>query len=204
VARIVEVEMNSATDNPLLFPPVPEGGLDATCPGAYGDWLRASPERMLDCRLSVIGGGNFHGEPVAVAIDYLAIALAEVGSIAERRVAHLVDDNHSRGLPPFLVDSSGLNSGFMVTQYTAASLVSENKVLCHPASVDSIPTCANTEDHVSMGTIAARKAAEVIRNVRKVVAIEILAANQGLRFRLPLASSRSFGQPAWNAWRTTA
>jgi histidine ammonia-lyase len=112
--------------------------------------------------------------------------MAEVASIAERRIAHLVDDNHSRGLPSFLIEASGLNSGFMIPQYTAAALVSENKVLSHPASIDSIPTCANTEDHVSMSTFAARKAAEVVQHVRTVIAIEILAAYQGLKFREPL------------------
>lgn len=184
VAEIVEVEINSATDNPLLFPPDP--GDDAMSPASYGAWLRAERGRIGECRRGVLGGGNFHGEPVAQAMDYLAIAFAEVANIAERRVAHLVDEHLSRGLPPFLIDSSGLNSGFMIPQYTAAALVSENKVLCHPASVDSIPTSANSEDHVSMGTHAARKAAEVLDNVLDVIAIEVLAAYQGLKFRLPL------------------
>ena len=186
VHRVVLHEVNAATDNPLLFPPEPPGGLEAHAPEAYRAWLAGSEANLEACREGVVGGGNFHGEPVAVAMDYLAIAMAEVGSIAERRVAHLVDDHHSRGLPPFLIRSSGLNSGFMIPQYTAASLVSENKVLAHPASVDSIPTCANTEDHVSMGTIAARKAADVVANVANVVAIELLAAWQGLSFRRPL------------------
>ena len=186
VHEVVQREVNSATDNPLLFPPEPPGGFAAHTPEAYRAWLASSDDTLEACREGVVGGGNFHGEPVAVAMDYLAIALAEVGSIAERRVAHLVDDHHSRGLPPFLIRGSGLNSGFMIPQYTAAALVSENKVLAHPASVDSIPTCANTEDHVSMGTIAARKAADVVANVAHVVAIELLAAWQGLSFRKPL------------------
>jgi histidine ammonia-lyase len=191
VHEIVLVEVNSATDNPLLFPPRPPGcseaDWDTMTPEAYRRWLEAEPAaRIDDCRDGVIGGGNFHGEPVAIAMDYYTIAMAELASISERRIAHLVDANHSRGLPPFLVDDSGLNSGFMIPQYTAASLVSENKVLAHPASVDSIPTCANSEDHVSMGTIAARKAAEVTENVRKVVGIELLAARMALRFRRPL------------------
>ena len=181
---IVSTEINSATDNPLLFPPEGEGSPED--PDAYAEWLRADPERIEECKASVLGGGNFHGEPIAVVMDYFAIAMAEVASIAERRVAHLTDENHSQGLPSFLIDASGLNSGFMIPQYTAAALVSENKVLCHPASVDSIPTCANTEDHVSMGTIAARKAAEVLGNVLDVISIEILTAYQGLKFRLPL------------------
>ena len=186
VCKIVEVEINSATDNPLLFPPEPDDGFGHLTPDDYAKWLREDPARIQRCRDGVIGGGNFHGEPIAIAMDYFSIAMAEVANIAERRIAHLVDDSHSRGLPPFLIESSGLNSGFMVPQYTAAALVSENKILAHPASVDSIPTCANTEDHVSMGTISARKAAEIIENVRFVVAIEILAAFQGLNFRKPL------------------
>jgi histidine ammonia-lyase len=186
VAEIVEIEINSATDNPLLFPPEPEGGFAHVSTAQYEAWLRGAPERLEQCRDSVIGGGNFHGQPIAVAMDYMCIAVAEVASIAERRIAHLVDDNHSRGLPSFLIDASGLNSGFMIPQYTAAALVSENKVLSHPASIDSIPTCANTEDHVSMSTFAARKAAAVVHHVRTVIAIEILAAYQGLKFREPL------------------
>lgn len=193
VAEVVEVELNSVTDNPLLFPPDPaDDGADGDMdPEAYGAWLRADPERVERCRAGVLGGGNFHGEPVAVAVDYLTIAMAEVGSIAERRVAHLVDEHLSRGLPAFLIDASGINSGFMIPQYTAAALVSENKVLAHPASVDSIPTSANAEDHVSMGTIAARKSAEVVENVLEIIAIEILTAYQGLKFRLPLQPGRA-------------
>ncbi len=184
VHGIVTTEVNSATDNPLLFPPEREDA--PTDPDAYDAWLRADRELIEKCKEGVLGGGNFHGEPIGMVMDYFAIAMAEVANIAERRIAHLTDENHSRGLPSFLIDSSGLNSGFMIHQYTAAALVSENKVLCHPASVDSIPTCANTEDHVSMGTIAARKGAEVLDNVLHVIAIEILTAYQGLRFRLPL------------------
>ncbi len=155
-------------------------------PEAYRAWLEASPDRIQACRENTIGGGNFHGEPIAVAMDYLCITLAEVGNISERRVAHLVDENHSAGLPGFLIDAGGLNSGFMIPQYTAAALVSENKVLSHPASVDSIPTSANTEDHVSMGTIAARKAMTVLEHLEYILAIEVLAAYQGLQFREPL------------------
>lgn len=190
VAEIVEVEVNAATDNPLLFPPdpadvgdVPFGEMSVE---EYRTWLLASPERMELCTRCVIGGGNFHGEPVAVAMDYFKIAMAEVASLAERRIAHLIDGNHSAGLPFFLMENNGLHSGYMIPQYTAAALVSENKVLCHPASVDSIPSCANTEDHVSMGTIAARKALEVVGNVQSVLAIELVCASQGLRFREPL------------------
>lgn len=186
VREVITVEANAATDNPLLFPPEPPGGFDAMAPQAYRAWLCETPQRIKDCRKAVIGGGNFHGEPVAVAMDYLTLCVAEVGNISERRIAHLVDDNHSRGLPPFLVQGSGLNSGWMIPQYTAASLVSENKVLCHPASADSVPTCGNTEDHVSMGTIAARQCKQVLTNVREIVGIELLSATQGLIFRQPL------------------
>lgn len=191
VAEVITVEANAATDNPLLFPPEPPGGFDAMDPKAYRAWLAETPERVQSCRRAVIGGGNFHGEPVAVAMDYLSLCVAEVGNISERRIAHLVDDNHSRGLPPFLVQGSGLNSGWMIPQYTAASLVSENKVLCHPASADSVPTCGNTEDHVSMGTIAARQCKQVLTNVREILGIEVLSATQGLIFREPLLP----GQP---------
>ena len=186
VHEIVETEVNSVTDNPLLFPPEPPQGASGMSADEYRAWLQGDDSAREACRDGVIGGGNFHGEPVAVAMDYLAIAMAEVGNIAERRVAHLVDDNHSRGLPAFLIADSGLNSGFMIPQYTAAALVSENKCKAHPASVDSIPTSANTEDHVSMGTIAARKTAEIVVNVASIVAIELLAAYQGLTFRAPL------------------
>jgi histidine ammonia-lyase len=145
--------MNAVTDNPLLFPDDDE----------------------------VISGGNFHGQPVALALDYLAIAVAELGDIAERRIERLVNPQLS-GLPAFLTRNGGVHSGLMITQYTAASLVSENKVLAHPASVDSIPSSANQEDHVSMGTTAARKARQVIANVRRVLAIELLCAAQALEF----------------------
>lgn len=184
-ASVIGVEINSATDNPLLFPPEPPGGYAGMTPEEYGAWLE-EPERANGLHRLVLGGGNFHGEPVGMVLDYLTIALAEVGSISERRIAHLVDESLSNGLPAFLMESSGLNSGFMIPQYTAAALVSENKVLSHPASVDSIPTCAGSEDHVSMGTIAARKAASVLQNVLHVLAIEVLAAFQGLSFRKPL------------------
>lgn len=150
VKRVVETEMNSATENPLVFP-----------------------------NGQVMSGGNFHGQPVALVMDFLAIALAEFASICERRVERMVNPNLS-GLPSFLIQEGGVNSGFMIAQYTAAALVSENKVLAHPASVDSIPTSANKEDHVSMGTIAARKARQVLENVKQVAAIELLCAAQAL------------------------
>ena len=153
----IEIEMNSATDNPLIFPDTGE----------------------------VISGGNFHGQPVALVMDYLKTALAEIGSISERRVNRMLDA-HLSDLPPFLTAYPGVDSGLMITQYTAAALVSENKVLAHPACVDSIPTSANQEDHVSMGTIAARQSREILENVRHVIAIEMLVAAQGLDFLKPL------------------
>jgi histidine ammonia-lyase len=160
VRRTVEVELNSATGNPLCFPD--EG--------------------------RVLSGGNFHGEPVALAADFLAIAATEAASLAERRVARLVDAKLS-GLPAFLARSPGLHSGYMVAQYTAAALVSESKVLAHPASVDSIPTSAGQEDHVSMGFHGARKARTVVENAKRVVAIELVVAAQAVEFLRPLRSS---------------
>jgi histidine ammonia-lyase len=154
------IEMNAATDNPLVF---------------------ADDGEMLS-------GGNFHGEPMALAADFLAIALAELGSISERRLEKLTNDAFS-GQPPFLVEDAGLNSGFMMAQVTAAALVSENKTLAHPASVDSIPTSADKEDHVSMGMWAALKLRRVVANVRTILAIELLAAAQGIDLLRPLSST---------------
>jgi histidine ammonia-lyase len=153
-------EANAVTDNPLVFPAQDE----------------------------TLSGGNFHAEPVAFAADQLALAVAEIGSIAERRVALLVDPKMS-GLPAFLVEDSGLNSGFMIAQVTAAALVSENKTLAHPASVDSIPTSANQEDHVSMATHGARRLLSMSENAAAVIGIELLAAAQGVEFHRPLRSS---------------
>jgi histidine ammonia-lyase len=135
-----------------------------------------------------VSGGNFHAEPVALACDAMACAIAEVGAIAERRIAMLIDANVSR-LPPFLTANAGLNSGFMIAHVTAASLASENKSLAHPASVDSLPTSANQEDHVSMATFAARRLQPMIDNVAHILAIEWLAAAQGIEFLRPLRSS---------------
>lgn len=160
VSGKLKIEANAVTDNPLIFADV-------------GD---------------VLSGGNFHAEPVAVAADSLALAIAEVGAIAERRLAILVDP-HMSGLPAFLVRNSGLNSGFMIAQVTAAALASENKSLAHPASVDSLPTSANQEDHVSMATFAARRLHEMADNTAGIIAIELLAAAQGIDFHRPLKSS---------------
>lgn len=151
----IELEMNATTDNPLIFVDEEE----------------------------VISGGNFHGQPMALPLDFLGISLSELANISERRLERLVNPALSEGLPAFLVEEGGINSGFMIVQYAAAALVSENKVLAHPASVDSIPSSANQEDHVSMGTIAARKAKEIMENVRKVLAMEILAACQAIDLR---------------------
>lgn len=164
---VLGVELNSSTDNPLVYPS--GSGADAAAVATGGG--------------RVISGGNFHGQPVAMAMDFAALAIAELGSISERRTALLIDGRLS-GLPPFLVEEAGLNSGLMLLQYAAAALVSENKVLVHPASADSIPTSANQEDHVSMGSIAARQARDVLRNAEHVLALELLCAGQGLDFRI--------------------
>ena len=159
-AAKVEIELNAVTDNPLVFPETSE----------------------------VLSGGNFHGEPIAMAADALGMALAELGSISERRIDKLTDEAFS-GLPPFLVRDSGLNSGFMIAQVTAAALVSENKGLAHPASVDSIPTSAGQEDHVSMGMWAAIKLHRIATHVRTILSIELLAAAQGIDLLAPLTTS---------------
>ncbi|TNF09838.1 MAG: histidine ammonia-lyase, partial [Vibrionaceae bacterium] len=136
----------------------------------------------------IISGGNFHAEPVAMAADNLALAIAEIGSLSERRMALLIDSALSK-LPPFLVDNGGVNSGFMIAQVTSAALASENKTLAHPASVDSLPTSANQEDHVSMATFAGRRLREMSENTRGILAVEYLASAQGLDFRAPNKSS---------------
>ncbi|GAB2661513.1 histidine ammonia-lyase [Vibrio panuliri] len=159
-ADILQTEANSVSDNPLVF-------------ADDGD---------------IISGGNFHAEPVAMAADNLALAIAEIGSLSERRMALLIDSALSK-LPPFLVDNGGVNSGFMIAQVTSAALASENKTLAHPASIDSLPTSANQEDHVSMATFAARRLKDMADNTRGILAVEYLAAAQGLDFRAPLKSS---------------
>ncbi|MGQ0383389.1 MAG: histidine ammonia-lyase [Gammaproteobacteria bacterium] len=164
-ARTLMLEANGVSDNPLVF-------------GREGE---------------VLSGGNFHAEPVAFAADGLALAIAEIGALSERRIAMLIDDSLSQ-LPAFLVRQGGLNSGFMIAQVTAAALASENKSLAHPASVDSLPTSANQEDHVSMATFAARRLGPMAENTRGVLAIELLAAAQGIDFRRPLKSSPALEQ----------
>jgi histidine ammonia-lyase len=158
------IEANAVTDNPLIFP-----GKDG------------QPDQ-------VISGGNFHAEPVAFASDILALAISEIGGLAERRVALLIDASIS-GLPPFLVPSAGLNSGFMIAHVTAAALASENKSLAHPASVDSLPTSANQEDHVSMATFAGRRLIEMTQNTASIIAIELMCAAQGIDFHAPMKTS---------------
>jgi len=193
VRRTLEIEANSATDNPLIFPP------DATAfKGTPQDYAKTlSVDACLD---AVVSGGNFHGEPIAMALDQLGIALAEMGNISERRTAHMVDGNLSNGLPSLLVWRSGLMNGLMIPQYVAAALVSENKVLAHPASVDSIPTCENTEDHVSMSALAALKCRAILDNVGHVIAIELLTAWQGVHFRRPLTCGRGT-ERLWQAMK---
>jgi histidine ammonia-lyase len=167
---VLLIELNSATDNPLVFPG--GGGTDPTAVATAGGL--------------VISGGNFHGEPIGLALDFAKLAVAELGSISERRTALLVDARLNGGLPPFLAAASGVDSGLMILQYTAAALVSENKVLVHPATADSIPTSANQEDHVSMGSIAARHARTVVEHVERVLSIELIVAAQALDYRLEL------------------
>ncbi|WP_420830182.1 histidine ammonia-lyase [Polycladomyces abyssicola] len=167
VEGVVSRELNAATDNPLLFPKTGEA----------------------------VSGGNFHGQPLALAADFLAIAMAELANISERRTERMVNPQLS-GLPAFLTNQSGLHSGYMILQYVAASLVSENKGLCHPASVDSIPSSANQEDHVSMGATAARKLHQILDNVTRVLAVEYVCAGQALEF-----AKHRLGKGTWAAYR---
>ncbi len=174
-----EHEINAATDNPLFFPDDSEP-FDLKFRNNWPDAYHG------DHRLAY-SAGNFHGQPIAIAADLLAIAMAELANISERRTQTLLDGNHNRGLPRNLTSEPGVNSGLMIAQYTAASLVSENKVLCHPASVDSIPTSSNSEDHVSMSTHAARKMRTVLRNAENVIAIELMVAAQALDWRIGMS-----------------
>jgi histidine ammonia-lyase len=159
-AAVILQEANAVSDNPLVF---------------------------VEDR-DILSGGNFHAEPIAMAADNIALSLAEIGALSERRIALMIDSDLS-GLPPFLVENGGVNSGFMIAQVTAAALASENKSLAHPASVDSLPTSANQEDHVSMATFAARRLKDMYENTAGILAIEWLAACQGLDFRAPLKTS---------------
>lgn len=185
VTDIIERELNAVTDNPLIFPARDEAFGDEFDLEDYSEDSEDSAESPTDGE-AIISGGNFHGQPIALSMDFLAIAMSELANISERRIERLVNPSLSNGLPAFLTRAGGLNSGFMIAQYVAASLVSENKVLSHPASVDSIPSSANQEDHVSMGTIAARKARSVLGHLRSVIAIELLAACQAVELRAEL------------------
>lgn len=156
--KVVNTEINSVTDNPLVF--------------------------KKSAGAKIISGGNFHGEPIAIAMDSLGLAVCELANTSDRRIASLLDPACNNGLPAFLTAQGGLNSGLMILQYTTAALVSENKVLAHPASVDSIPTSANIEDLVSMGTISARKANQILENIKRVLAIELIVACQAIDFRI--------------------
>jgi len=165
---VINIELNSVNDNPIVFVDDETGEAD------------------------IISAGNFHGEPVAIAMDYMALSLAELGNMSERRIARLVDADSNGGiLPMFLTESGGLESGFMMVQYTAAALASENKVLAHPASVDTIPSSANVEDHVSMGATAARQAEQILNHTETIVAIELLAACQGIDYRRKIMDAPS-------------
>ena len=178
--RVMEIEINSAVDNPLVFPP------PRPMPG------QAAP---VNRNGEILSGGNFHGEPVAFVLDFLGIALAGLAGISERRIERLVNPTLNEGLPPFLAAGAGLHSGFMMAQVTAAALASENKVLAHPASVDSITTSGNKEDYVSMGMTAAIKLRQIVANTRNVLGIEAMAAAQALDFLAPLKTSKR-GQTA--------
>ena len=171
--RVFEIETNSAVDNPLVF---------------------VNNPKAIDGEGDVLSGGNFHGEPLAFALDFLAIALSALAGISERRLERMVNPALSEGLPPFLAPGAGMNSGFMMPQVTAAALVSENKVLAHPASVDSITTSGNKEDFVSMGMTAANKLKKVVENTRNTLAIEAIAAAQAVDFLAPLKTSKPLQQ----------
>ena len=174
-ASVLLTEANAVSDNPLVFADTGE----------------------------ILSGGNFHAEPVAFAADNLALAIAEIGALSERRIALLMDTNLS-GLPPFLVEDGGVNSGFMIAQVTAAALASENKALAHPSSVDSLPTSANQEDHVSMATNAARRLLPMAGNTAAIAAVELLAAAQGVDMRRPLRTSPSLARAARAGARSRA
>jgi histidine ammonia-lyase len=187
-ARVLLIEANAVTDNPLVFAEDDPSTASPSSPEGIG-----SPGEAGSTRGSMISGGNFHAEPVALVADGMALAIAEIGAIAERRIAMLIDAGVSR-LPPFLTADAGLNSGFMIAHVTAASLASENKSMAHPASVDSLPTSANQEDHVSMATFAARRLQPMIANTAHILGIEWLAAAQGIDFLAPLATSPALRQ----------
>ncbi len=186
----MEIEVNSAVDNPLVFMKSAEAHVG-----------RPAERGSASLEADVISGGNFHGQPLAFVLDFLGIALTALAGISERRLERLVNPALNEGLPPFLAPGAGLNSGFMMAQVSAASLVSENKVLSHPASVDSITTSGNKEDYVSMGMTAALKLKRIVENSRNAMAIEAMAAAQALDFLAPLKTSKR-GQAAHAAIRS--
>jgi histidine ammonia-lyase len=208
-----EIEANSAVDNPLVFVSSGHVGTGHAGTGHVGTGhvgtghvgtgalARPAEQSSVAAEGEVLSGGNFHGEPIAFALDFLGIALSALAGISERRLERLVNPALNEGLPPFLAPGAGLNSGFMMPQVTAAALVSENKVLAHPASVDSITTSGNKEDYVSMGMTAANKLRQIVNNARNVLAIEAIAAAQALDFVAPLKTGRR-GQKAHDAIRS--
>ncbi len=192
---VMEIEVNSAVDNPLVFLKNTHVGADAS--------VRPAERSSASLEADVISGGNFHGQPLAFVLDFLGIALTALAGISERRLERLVNPALNEGLPPFLAPGAGLNSGFMMAQVSAASLVSENKVLSHPASVDSITTSGNKEDYVSMGMTAALKLKRIVENSRNAMAIEAMAAAQAIDFLAPLKTSKR-GQAAHAAIRSVS
>jgi histidine ammonia-lyase len=174
---VIETETGSATDNPLIF--------IAQSAGSEDSYLSSKQPSTGD----ILSGGNFHGAPLAFALDYAAIGLADLLSISERRIDRLINPDINEGLPPFLSDHPGISSGFMIAHVTSAALLNEAKVLAHPASVDSVPTSGGKEDHVSMGMTAALKLRQVVENAEMVLGIELMTAAQALEFRLPLRAA---------------
>jgi len=179
VTTVIETETGAATDNPLIFPI-----FSSTAGESVSDTGEAQPSAG-----DILSGGNFHGAPLAFALDYAAIGLADLLSISERRIDRLINPDINEGLPPFLSDNPGISSGFMIAHVTAAALLNEAKVLAHPASVDSVPTSGGKEDHVSMGMTAALKLRQVVENAEMVLGIELMTAAQALEFRLPLRAA---------------
>lgn len=177
---LIKIELNAVTDNPLIF----ISDTETERPGDAEESVTASPRLPASVSIEVLSGGNFHGEPLALAFDYLTIALSELGNISERRIMRLTDEaSNAHILPAFLTEHGGLNSGFMIVQYTAASLCTENKILAHPASVDTIPSSANVEDHVSMGATAALKLRQVAENLEQILSLELFCAAQAVDLR---------------------
>jgi len=190
---VVNLELNAVTDNPLIF--------------VSGQWSvvggQLEEENATDePQIEVISGGNFHGEPLALSMDYMAIALTELGNISERRIMKLTDESsNAHVLPPFLTEDGGLNSGFMIVQYTAAALCNENKVLSHPASADTIPSSANVEDHVSMGVTSVLKLRRIVENLEQILALELFCAAQGVDFRKKrIGAEKNLGKGTQNIY----